>query len=70
MKNAETIRGTVKKIDIGTGFWGIITDKNEEYRPVNLAPALQKEGQKVTLKVVPAKEEFSIHMWGIAVEVV
>lgn len=70
MNEPFTIRGTIKKIDLGTGFWGVVTKDGKEYRPINLSPALQKEGMKVSLQVVLAEEEMSMFMWGEAVRVV
>ncbi|MGK0365846.1 MAG: hypothetical protein ACI85O_002914 [Saprospiraceae bacterium] len=67
---AFTIKGTVKKIDLGMGFWGIIAKDGKEYRPVNLAPAMQREGLKVSLKVVPVEEDMGMFMWGETVEIV
>jgi hypothetical protein len=63
-----TIKGNVKRINIGSGFWGIIGENGEQWRPTNLPPSLQKEGKSVTLSV-KISDEFSIFMWGQAVEV-
>lgn len=68
--NAFTIKGTVKKINLGMGFWGIVTKDNKEYRPTNLAPAMQREGLKVSLKVVLVEEDMGMFMWGETVKIV
>lgn len=67
---AFTIKGIVKKIDLGTGFWGVITRDGKEYRPTNLALAMQRESLKVSLKVVPVEEDMGMFMWGETVEIV
>jgi len=63
------IKGTVKKIDLATGFYGVITESGEEIRPVNFPNQLKHEGKKVSLLIEPANEEFSMFMWGTAVKV-
>lgn len=63
-----TIKGTVKKINIAGGFWGIIGDNGEQWRPMNLPERLKQEGKSVTLSV-RLSDEFSIFMWGQAVEI-
>lgn len=67
---AFTIQGKVKKIDLGTGFYGIVTDKGKEYLPVNLSPSLQTDGLAVTLKVVAVEETMNMYMWGETVKIV
>lgn len=64
------IKGTVHYQNIGTGFWGIIGEDGEKWRPTNLPASLQEEGKKVSLTAEKAKEQFSIFMWGTAIDVV
>ena len=66
---SKRITGTVKYQPIATGFWGIIDDKGNEWRPVNMPEQLKQEGKKVTLTIREADEGFSIFMWGTPVEV-
>ncbi len=68
--HSKLLRGTVKKINLGTGFWGIIGEDGKEYRPVNLPAAMQKEGYQFAAPVVAAKGEMSVFMWGEAVRLV
>ena len=63
------ITGTVKKIDLGLGFYGVITDSGEEIRPINFPEQLKFEGKKVSLLVETATEDFSMFMWGTTVKV-
>lgn len=67
---SKTIKGKVIFKNIGPGAWGIRTPDDIEYRPVNFPEQLKKEGASVEVKVKPAEEEMSIHMWGEAVEIV
>ncbi|MBI5916270.1 MAG: hypothetical protein HY842_12915 [Bacteroidetes bacterium] len=64
------IKGTVKHINLGTGFWGIIDEKGGEWRPVNMPEQLKKEGKKVSLTIREADGEMSIFMWGTPVDIV
>ncbi len=63
------ITGTVKQVDLGPGFYGVVTDAGEEIRPINFPNQLKYEGKKVKLLIEPANEEFSMFMWGTAVTV-
>lgn len=61
------IQGTAKYIDLETGFWGIISDKGEKYRPLNMPEQLKTDGARVQCKIRKVSEDASIYMWGIAV---
>ena len=63
------IKGEVVYQNIGTGFWGIVDDKGNEWRPVNMPNQLKTEGKKVHITAKKAKEGMSIFMWGEAIEV-
>jgi hypothetical protein len=67
---SKTIKGKVIFKELGTGAWGIEGSDGKEYRPINFPEQLKKKGANVSVKVKPAKEEMSIHMWGEAVEIV
>jgi inhibitor of cysteine peptidase len=60
--------GTVRHQDIEGGFFGIIADDSTRYDPVELAPALQKDGLRVKFSARPANNGLSTHMWGRRVE--
>ncbi|MEZ4982063.1 MAG: hypothetical protein R2769_10855 [Saprospiraceae bacterium] len=64
------IKGKVTFKDMGPGAWGIVTREGQEYRPVNFPEQLKKEGAEVEVTAVKSEEEFSVHMWGEAVEIV
>ena len=55
---------------INGGFWGIIDDKGEYWRPVHCPDQLKIDGKKVTVKLREVEEGFSMFMWGTPVEVV
>lgn len=63
------ITGTVEYIDLGTGFWAIITPDGEKYRPIHMPDQLKTKGRQVSCRVVPAEEDLSIFMWGTPVRI-
>ncbi|MBK8564726.1 MAG: hypothetical protein IPN76_15680 [Saprospiraceae bacterium] len=68
MKN-KRILGTVKYLNLGTGFWGIVDEKGNEWRPINMPEQLKKEGKQVTITAHEV-DEMSVFMWGTPVEIV
>jgi len=67
---SKSITGTVTYQNLGTGFWGIIDEKGNEWRPVHMPEQLKQEGKKVTVTIREVEEGMSIFMWGTPVEVV
>ena len=63
------IKGKVAYQDLGTGFWGIISDSGEKYKPVNFPKELEKEGLSVKITAKEARGTVSIFMWGTSVEI-
>lgn len=68
--NTFTITGTILFQNIGTGFWGIISDDNKKWRPVSMPSELQVNNKKVRITAKKASLGFSIFMWGQAVEII
>jgi len=64
----KTIQGKVSYQNLGTGFWGIIGQDGQQWRPVNMPEQLKKEGRQVSLT---AKEvdDISVFMWGTAIRI-
>jgi len=63
------INGKVERIDLGLGFWAIISSDGEKYRPVHMPDQLKVEGKQVRCTIKPVEEEFSIFMWGKPVKI-
>ena len=63
-----TFWGTVKYINLESGFWGIVSDDGKNYDPINLAEEFRREGKRVQVKAVP-KDRVNIHMWGTIIEI-
>lgn len=63
------ITGTVVYNDFEGGFWGIVTDDGQQYRPINDLPAeTRTAGQRVEAEVEPV-QMLSFTMWGKNVNV-
>jgi len=69
MSNSWTI-GVIKFVDIGPGFFGIVTDKGEELLPLNLPEQLKYEGRKVEVLTTDSADSMSMFMWGKAVRII
>lgn len=63
------IKGTVKHIDLGTGFWGIIGDDGKKYLPMPMPDQLKFEDHIIECKA-EASDAMSINMWGDPIRVV
>jgi hypothetical protein len=64
MAHNLSFTATVTHIALSGGFWGLLADDGQRYRPVDGLPmAFQKEGLQVQVKARPATG-FSIFMWG------
>jgi len=64
-----TIQGTIRRINLSGGFWGIEADNGQKYAPVDDLPdAIKQDGLRVKAELSPA-QVFSIMMWGENVKV-
>lgn len=64
-----TITGEVVYQDLGTGFWGIVGDDGQEWRPEKMPTSIQKEGIRVSIKAEEGQAGFSVFMWGQAIKI-
>lgn len=64
------ITGTVSYQSIETGFWAIIGDDGENWRPVPFPDQLKYEGKKVTVSAVVQEDSFSMIMWGTPITII
>ncbi|MCB0719370.1 MAG: hypothetical protein KDD65_13060 [Bacteroidetes bacterium] len=63
------VKGKVTYNDLEGGFWGIVTDEDEQLRPVDGLPtSLQRAGCRIEADVEPSSG-ISIFMWGRPVKV-
>ena len=63
------IEGKVVYQDLGTGFWGIVGNDGQEWRPLEMPKALQKKGLSVKVKAKEAEAQMSVFMWGTAIQI-
>jgi hypothetical protein len=63
------INGTAKYIDLGTGFWGIVTKDGKNYLPMPMPEQLKSEGHEVECRAVKI-DAMNMFMWGETVKIV
>ena len=64
-----TIEGTVHYQHLGSGFWGIIGNDGQEWRPQNMSEELQKEGLKIRIEAEESEAQMSVFMWGTSINI-
>jgi hypothetical protein len=64
------IKGKVSFQNLGTGFYGIIDHKGNEWRPISMPEQLKYDGKEVEIVAKEVDEEMSIFMWGTAVKII
>ena len=64
------ISGIVTFQNLGTGFWGIIGDDGQEWRPVNMPDQLKQDGKRVHISIKKIKDDVSIFMWGTPIQII
>lgn len=63
------VTGTIRRIDLEGGFFGIETDDGAKLDPVNLPAEFQRDGLRVRARVEPLKDRVSFRMWGSLVHI-
>lgn len=63
------IKGKVKYLEFEGGFWGIVGEDGQEYRPVNMPEQLKHDGESVEVTARPAEGAMSMHMWGQPIKI-
>lgn len=63
------IKGKVVYLNLEGGFWGIVDQSGEQWRPVNMPEQLKAEGKEVEIKAREVEEDMSIFMWGTPVRI-
>ncbi len=64
-----TIFGRVVYVDLEGGFYGILSNLDEQYDPINLPIEYQQNGIPVYVVARIRDDLGSIHMWGIIIEI-
>jgi len=61
--------GTVQLLEMEGGFFGIVTDAGDKFRPVDLPEPFARPGMRVRFCAEPVEGLASIHMWGVPVTI-
>ncbi len=61
-------RGTIIYVSV-EGFYGILSDTEERYDPINLPSEFQEEGLRVYVIARRIHNAASTHMWGELIEI-
>lgn len=56
--------GKVVYVDLEGGFYGIVADNGQKYKPVNLDEEFKEDGLFIHFKARAAQNQTNIHMWG------
>ncbi|OGU62368.1 MAG: hypothetical protein A2V66_06605 [Ignavibacteria bacterium RBG_13_36_8] len=62
--------GTVHYIDLEGGFYGIITEYQQQFDPINLPDEFKVDGILIRIQYIIRDDQASLHMWGILIELV
>jgi hypothetical protein len=63
------IKGSVTFQNVSGGFWGIIDEDGNKWKPLEMPIELQKEGLKVEISAKKAAGGMSIFMWGTSIKI-
>jgi hypothetical protein len=55
--------GTVQRVDLEGGFFGIVTDEGQDLYPLNLADEFRRDGARIRFSF-EAAAVFTMHQWG------
>ncbi len=61
--------GTISYLELEGGFYGIITEDESHYDPINLAEQFRNDGSVVEFVAYPRNDMMSFHMWGQLIEI-
>ncbi len=70
LSQAITADATVAYVDLEGGFYGIIAEDGSRYVPKSLAKRFAYDGLGVTVKMVPARNQSDVQMWGLPVTII
>jgi len=63
------IQGIVRYLQFEGGFYGIIGENGDKYKPMHLEPQFEVDGLKVKVRARMVKGVAGIQMWGKPIEV-
>lgn len=66
----ELKSGTVVHLDFEGGFWGIVSDDNQNLDPMNLPKEYCVSGKRIWFSYKEKTDMASFHMWGTIIEII
>ena len=69
LHNNVLFRGTIIYLSFEGGFYGIVSDTEERYDPINLPSEFQEEGLRVYVIARRIHNAASVHMWGELIDI-
>lgn len=66
----EYDEGTVVYVNLEGGFWGIITDRNENFDVTNLPVEFRQDSLRVGFLYKFSEQQVSIHQWGRIIDLI
>ncbi|MFA7419806.1 MAG: hypothetical protein WCZ90_08985 [Melioribacteraceae bacterium] len=66
----ELKTGTVVHLDFEGGFWGIVSDDNQNLDPLNLPKEYCVAGKRIWFSYKEKADMMSTHMWGTIIELI
>lgn len=66
----KKVSATVTYIPQSGGFWGLVGEQGEEWRPISMPEQLKYNGKQVQVVLEETEDDFSIYMWGTPVNIV
>jgi hypothetical protein len=66
----DTIVGTIHRVNLEGGFWGLLSDDGRKYDPTGSLPrAARQEGVRVSVVAMRRTGVSSIRMWGTMIDI-
>lgn len=63
-------KGTVIRVDLEGGFWGIRGDDGRKYLPMNLPEVYKKDGQRIRFEGRVRRDVVTTQQWGTVIDIV
>jgi hypothetical protein len=65
----KTIQGRTQFIDLAGGFWAIISEDGQKWRPSEMPKPLQEPDLLVSVTAETFEDAVSFFMWGVEIDI-
>lgn len=65
----KTIQGSTQFINLSGGFWAIISEDGQKWRPSEMPKALQQPNLLVSVEAETFEDAVSFFMWGVEIDI-